>query len=508
MPADVRPPAAAAAPARSESAPEARSADPLPTPPLADPLPAWFLPTFVYRFCDTATMLVVLMGSLVASNLDRMPTGVEGFLAVRLSLKNVLLLAFFTVAWRGICSACGLYNPRRIASGQEECARVAIACLLVASVAILFLFTSVSGAFDVLALVLFCIGMCTALLVVRLALRVLARAHSRPKRNVLIVGSGPRALDIVRQLRANPRIAFNVLGFVDSESTEAMDGAPCRLVARLEDFESTLMHSGVDEVLVGLPLRSHYAHVERVIETCERLGVPVTLPADSFPHARAKFRPRRSEELLAVTWTDSTRDVRHVVKRVIDLVGASVMLVVLSPLIVLIAVLVKLTSRGPVLYVQQRYGYNRYLFGMFKFRTMVANAETMLSAVEHLNEAPGPLFKIHNDPRITPIGKLLRRTSMDELPQLLNVLSGEMSLVGPRPMSIRDVHQFTESSLMRRFSVIPGMTGLWQIQGRNRLGYEEWASLDLSYVENWSLSADLKILALTVPAVIRGTGAE
>jgi lipopolysaccharide/colanic/teichoic acid biosynthesis glycosyltransferase len=161
-----------------------------------------------------------------------------------------------------------------------------------------------------------------------------------------------------------------------------------------------------------------------------------------------------------------------------------------------------------VLYSQARYGYNRRIFRMYKFRTMVVDAESLQASLEHLNEAPGPLFKIRCDPRLTPIGGFLRRTSIDELPQLLNVLRGEMSLVGPRPMAIRDVHLFPEATLMRRFSVPAGMTGLWQVRGRSALDATQWAAYDLRYVEQWSLLGDMKILALTVPAVIKGTGAE
>jgi lipopolysaccharide/colanic/teichoic acid biosynthesis glycosyltransferase len=161
-----------------------------------------------------------------------------------------------------------------------------------------------------------------------------------------------------------------------------------------------------------------------------------------------------------------------------------------------------------VLYTQERYGYGRRVFRMYKFRTMVENAEALQPSLEHLNEASGPLFKIHGDPRITRLGRLLRHTSIDELPQLFNVLRGEMSLVGPRPMAIRDVYQFPEAWLMRRFSVMPGMTGLWQVSGRAALGYEQWAALDLRYIDEWSLLLDLKLLLRTIPAVLAGTGAD
>ena len=160
-----------------------------------------------------------------------------------------------------------------------------------------------------------------------------------------------------------------------------------------------------------------------------------------------------------------------------------------------------------MLFRQPRYGYNRRRFPMYKFRTMVVDAEQKMAALEHLNEATGPVFKMKKDPRLTRIGAFLRATSIDELPQLFNVLLGHMSLVGPRPLPVRDVIRFSEATLMRRFSVLPGMTGLWQVSGRSSLDFSEWIALDLKYIDNWSLLEDLRILLITVPVVLRGRGA-
>jgi exopolysaccharide biosynthesis polyprenyl glycosylphosphotransferase len=201
-------------------------------------------------------------------------------------------------------------------------------------------------------------------------------------------------------------------------------------------------------------------------------------------------------------------DYRLRVKRGLDLVGAAVALVVLSPLMLAVAIAIKVTSPGPVIFAQERYGLNRRRFRMFKFRTMRVDAEQLQAELEQLNEADGPVFKIANDPRITRIGHLLRTTSLDELPQLVNVLHGEMSLVGPRPLPLRDVMRFSSASDMRRFSVRPGLTCLWQISGRSGLSFADWIRLDLKYIDGWSLTLDLAILARTLPAVLRGTGAR
>jgi lipopolysaccharide/colanic/teichoic acid biosynthesis glycosyltransferase len=167
---------------------------------------------------------------------------------------------------------------------------------------------------------------------------------------------------------------------------------------------------------------------------------------------------------------------------------------------------IKLTSRGPVFFAQERIGLNKRRFLTYKFRTMIPNAEKMMSEIEHLNEVSGPVFKIKNDPRLTPVGKFLRRASIDELPQLLNVLKGDMSLVGPRPMAIRDYEGFNEDWQRRRFSVRPGITCLWQVNGRSEVPFHRWMELDMQYIEKWSFWLDLKILLQTIPAVVRGTG--
>jgi lipopolysaccharide/colanic/teichoic acid biosynthesis glycosyltransferase len=171
------------------------------------------------------------------------------------------------------------------------------------------------------------------------------------------------------------------------------------------------------------------------------------------------------------------------------------------------AIAIKLISPGPVFFLQERMGLNKRRFKILKFRTMVLNAEKLLPDLEKHNEVSGPVFKIRNDPRITPVGRLLRRSSIDELPQLFNVLTGDMSLVGPRPLPIRDYEGFNEDWQRRRFSVKPGITCLWQVNGRSGISFDQWMMLDLQYMDEWSLWLDLKILAKTVPAVVRGSGA-
>jgi lipopolysaccharide/colanic/teichoic acid biosynthesis glycosyltransferase len=195
------------------------------------------------------------------------------------------------------------------------------------------------------------------------------------------------------------------------------------------------------------------------------------------------------------------------VKRALDFLVALILLTLLSPLLAVVALLIKLTSDGPVFFLQERIGFNKRRFLVSKFRTMIPGAEAMVHQLERLNEMSGPVFKIKYDPRITPLGQFLRRTSIDELPQLWNVLKGDMSLVGPRPLPVRDYQGFNEDWQRRRFSTRPGITCLWQISGRNSINFDQWMKLDLQYLDEWSLWLDLKILARTIPAVLKGTGA-
>jgi exopolysaccharide biosynthesis polyprenyl glycosylphosphotransferase len=195
------------------------------------------------------------------------------------------------------------------------------------------------------------------------------------------------------------------------------------------------------------------------------------------------------------------------IKRAIDILGSGLALILLAPVLAAAVIAIKLTSPGPVFFLQERVGLNKRRFKIFKFRTMVPNAEALMARLERQNEASGPVFKMRNDPRITPIGRFLRRTSVDELPQFFNVLKGEMSLVGPRPLPLRDYNGFNEDWQRRRFSVKPGITCLWQVNGRSNISFDQWMKLDLKYMDEWSLWLDLKILVKTVPAVLRGQGA-
>lgn len=338
-------------------------------------------------------------------------------------------------------------------------------------------------------------------------LLVRLRQRGRNLRSVLIVGSGARASRIVREIERHPEYGYLIEGFIDDPHPyQELQG---KQLGGLADLPSVLRSLRVDEVFVMLPMRSQYDNILSTIQCCEERGIPVHLPGDLFTLAIAHARPSMlaTAPMISIVSSGPMDGVPYLVKRSFDRIAAAILIVLLSPLMLAIAAGIRLTMGSPVLFKQLRVGYQRRLFPCFKFRTMVNDAEKRMADLERLNEMDGPVFKIKDDPRVTPFGAWLRRTSFDELPQLLNVLRGEMSLVGPRPLPLRDVSNFESDALNRRFAVWPGITCTWQVSGRNEVSFEEWIALDLDYVDTWSLGQDLRILLQTVVAVLRGKGA-
>jgi exopolysaccharide biosynthesis polyprenyl glycosylphosphotransferase len=359
-----------------------------------------------------------------------------------------------------------------------------------------------------------CFGFITAVLVggLRMSVYRLSRRFRRRGVNVkslIVIGGGARSERLIKTIGKKSELGYRILGYLDSTpsfSQKRVAGAPW--LGGFEDLRRIIDAEVVDEVAIALPIKSHYAQIKTAIAQLEEQGVVVHLLSDFFPHQLARIEPQNFQGMPFLS-LQSTPAVcwRTEVKRIIDVFAAIALLMLCAPLFVVIAVLIRLDSPGAVFFTQERMGYNKRRFRMIKFRTMVTDAEAQLEAIEHLNEKQGPIFKIRRDPRITPIGRILRKFSLDELPQLLNVLLGDMSLVGPRPLSVRDGSRLEESWQKRRFSVRPGLTCLWQISGRSNLSFEEWVALDLKYIDSWSLQLDWWILLKTIPAVLTARGA-
>jgi exopolysaccharide biosynthesis polyprenyl glycosylphosphotransferase len=281
-----------------------------------------------------------------------------------------------------------------------------------------------------------------------------------------------------------------------------------QIVCGYERLAEFLRRTVVDEAVVYLPFASFYGHWSEVASLCAHHGIIVRLNSDTFGLSNTRWLAEEvGDGHYIATKTGAGEAWPLAVKRALDIVLSSVLLLFLAPVLIGVSIAIKLTSPGPVLFFQERIGINKRRFRICKFRTTVPNAEGLMPSLESENEVSGPVFKIRNDPRITPIGRFLRRSSIDELPQLFNVLKGEMSLVGPRPLPVRDYEGFSEDWQRRRFSIRPGITCLWQVNGRSAISFDQWMLLDLKYMDEWSLWLDLKILARTVPAVMRGSGA-
>lgn len=468
--------------------------------------PAIELYLHLCRISDTGTALGTLIGLFVFDNLGRLPSGLQEFLGARLSVKNYMLVVIFSVCWYLSCRWAGLYDWNRIKRRRSELLRICLAASIGTLIAMIFPLTSVSGSFRMHVLLPF-FGLGTVLILLgRMLLRSAVSGDIHDPSKIVIVGSGPRAQELFAQISAEGQGQLHIMGFVDTALPAGTDGARC--ICSLDGLEQMLMTQEVDEVQVALPIKSCYAEIQRTIQICERVGVPVKYSASLFTHTRLEPRVELSAAGPLLSVPVGVVGPRLVVKRAIDILGAGTAIVLLSPLMLLVAGAVKVTSPGAVLFSQLRYGRGRRIFRMYKFRTMVEDAEARQSEVESLNEKEGPIFKIRRDPRTTFLGSILRHTSIDELPQLWNVLRGDMSLVGPRPMSLRDVKRFDASWLMRRFSVYPGITGLWQVSGRSDLPFDDWIQLDLRYIDEWSLALDLRIMARTLPAVLSGRGAS
>jgi exopolysaccharide biosynthesis polyprenyl glycosylphosphotransferase len=303
------------------------------------------------------------------------------------------------------------------------------------------------------------------------------------------------------ELRQDPSLGYHVLHSIDRQT----DGnfATC-----LEAFVDQNKGEPVDEVFVALPVDRYGPEVNAIVRLYEEQGIIVRIQTDLFTRNVARTRVDELNGTPVVTIHAGLPDGWQTrFKRLLDMCGSFMLLTLLTPLLACVAVLIKLDSAGPVFFRQERVGLNRRRFQLFKFRTMAQDADQQQAALEHLNEAGGPVFKIKDDPRITPLGKFLRQFSIDELPQLVNVLRGDMSLVGPRPLPIRDVERMDTHWHNRRFSTKPGLTCLWQINGRSNVNFDRWVRVDLDYIDRWSLGLDLKILMKTVPVVFKGAGA-
>lgn len=325
---------------------------------------------------------------------------------------------------------------------------------------------------------------------------------------VVVIGCGDQAVRYAKSLRSQPPWNVRLLGHV-SVPGEEISPAIGEHLGEIQHLEELLNTTPVDEVLFAYPALDS-EDLANALHACDERGVDVLLPLPPSLPQRARVEIANIDgfdlPLLGLRRTPSS-EVALAGKRLLDICGAGFGLLLAAPVMIVTAILIKVSSPGPIFFKQTRAGRNGRTFKMLKFRSMVVDAEAQKTKLMHLNEMSGPVFKISRDPRVTKIGAFIRRTSVDELPQLFNIFMGDMSLVGPRPPLPSEVEQYKPWQ-RRRLSVKPGLTGLWQVSGRNNVDFEEWMALDLRYIDDWSLWLDIKIILRTVPAVVLKTGAS
>ena len=472
------------------------------------------LSNFFLKLSDLCLLLVALSAAIVLrySPADN-PGFVVDYFSQRIKVTNAILGVLLIISWHAAFAAQPLYVSHRLSPLRNELKEVARA-VLIASVALLgaanlgrwptinALTVAIFGAFS-LALV------ATMRIALRLNLRRL-RASGHNLKTLVIVGAGQRGRRFAAQLQQRQDLGYKLLGYVDSDLCFAhSEAGDAPWLGSIEDLPRIVANEVIDEVAIALPIKSQYTRIETVVLMLEEQGITTHMLSDLFPQKLARSQSIDFDGVPIVSMHSAPLfSWRTEAKRVFDFVSAAVLLLVAAPVLALVAMAIKLESEGPILFVQERVGLNKRRFRMLKFRTMLRDAEAGQEELEHLNEKTGPIFKIRNDPRITQVGRWLRRTSIDELPQLVNVLLGDMSIVGPRPLSVRDALRMEETWQKRRFSVKPGLTCLWQVSGRSNLSFEQWMQLDLQYIDSWSLELDARILFRTVPAVLLAKGAS
>jgi exopolysaccharide biosynthesis polyprenyl glycosylphosphotransferase len=439
------------------------------------------------------------------------------FLTLRTNLVNFVLYLCFALFWYINFWVFGLYHSRRFATWKGDLTDIinatSVGVLGIMGIGFFLHLSLVTPAF----LFLLWLYTTTLTFISRLILRLaLERVRSWGVHitNILVIGTNPRAVRFAQTLENKLEMGYHVLGFVDINWVGAKHfrESGYRLLADFAGLPAFLRRHVVDEVVIDLPLNSFYREVTEIVERCLEQGVMVRFISDSFYLLRnLKLAHSRLEKfgdnIVFSVQKGAMSGWPILAKRVFDAVVSLLLIIILAPAFICVAFLIKLTSPGPIFFAQERIGLNKRRFRLIKFRTMIPGAEQQQAELEHFNEASGPAFKIRNDPRITPLGRFLRRTSLDEIPQLFNVLQGDMSLVGPRPLPVRDYNGFNRDWHRRRFSVRPGISCLWQISGRSNLTFAKWMRLDMEYIDNWSFGLDLKILLLTLPAIIREKGA-
>jgi exopolysaccharide biosynthesis polyprenyl glycosylphosphotransferase len=457
------------------------------------------------KFTDLAVIIAAFLVSVAIAVSDS-ERGLLGVFEMRLTVQNALFLGLYLLVWHFTLRTFGLYGSYRLAPEFREmrdlCLAVLVAVFPLVPLGVVFNFDCATPSF----LSTFAIIALLVLAIERAIIRSLARqlrSLGMNLRNVIVVGDGPNAYDVAANLSTRTDLGYHIVEVIQLPEKEGLRQRN-EVIARIEELVES---RPIDEVFVSVPF-NWQPLLQDVVRLCDEQGVwlRVMTRMIELQWGRSIVEDVGGNPVVTI-FSGPAEGSSLLAKRGLDVLGAALGIIALAPVMFLVAFAIRLDSSGPIIFAQERVGYNRRRFPTYKFRTMVEGADRMQADLEHLNEASGPVFKIRRDPRITRIGTFLRKTSLDELPQLFNVLRGDMSLVGPRPLPVRDVERIDVRWHKRRFSVKPGITCLWQASGREP-DFEEWIKADMEYIDGWSLGLDLKILLRTIPAVITRQGAH
>jgi exopolysaccharide biosynthesis polyprenyl glycosylphosphotransferase len=449
--------------------------------------------------------------AFVAAHAGRdLMTSLEGGLGPIYPLADYLpLLVFILPLWLVVFHGFGLYGRKSARTLKTELSRIIQA---IATSGLLLAFMIFAAKLDfvsrpvILAFVLLSGGMVTA---GRATVRALF-LDTATRRRILIAGGFDEVVNAAARVDAHRDWGLEVVGLATDGRWVARPEVNYRVVGAYRDIPTIVQREVIDEVLFATAVGrvDDLKQLEPVFLQLEELGVVTRVAVNFLPQSMSDLSFDELSDMPMLTFSTAPRDeLLLFVRRCFDLALSVSLLLLLSPILVAIALAIKSSSKGPVLFRQVRCGLHGRPFTFLKFRSMQLNAEALKSSLAEFNEMDGPAFKMTNDPRLTSIGGFLRRTSLDELPQLWNIFVGDMSFVGPRPSVVDEVRQY-EPWQRRRLSMKPGLTCLWQVSGRSELTFEEWMRLDLEYIDNWSLWLDLKIAFLTIPAVLKGRGAK
>ncbi len=454
---------------------------------------------FIYFFVDIAFISLSFFW-IFKLNPDLVPHNLVG---IRFYLSTYL---FWGITLVFFLHSAQLYYTNRYLSILREWLSVA-KCVLMASVlTVLFIFILKIDIFSRTVFIETSFLLLLTLSIWRVIKRLIVRyliQQGYANYNVLIVGAGRIGLNLAEEIKAFPYLGIRMIGFLDDIRMNERDGI--KVLGKISDLEQVVKKYFIDEIYVTIP--SERGISAEIIQKGIRLGKTVRVVADHFglPYSLVRLNYVGAIPLLAY-FEKSEHGAESWIKRLLDIAISGLILILLFPLFIIVVFVIQLESPGPVLYVSKRSGRKGAIFSFYKFRSMIKNADSLKEQIRHKSEVDGPIFKIKKDPRLTKIGAFLRKYSFDELPQLINVLKGDMSLIGPRPFPVEESNNI-EYKHIPRLNIRPGITGLAQIKGRSSLKFSQWMRWDNWYVNNWSLGLDVKILLWTIPAVFKGKGA-